>query len=345
LDKDISDKITSLSIVSTILVVYVHSISFYIEEIAYIDWLYLFLKEFISQGIARVAVPLFFLISGFLFFYNFKIEYLLTKLKKRFYTIFIPYFLWAMFPYLLWMLVPTLDLFDYSSFTFNSFVYKTWLSSMPTNYPLWFLKDLIVLILFSFFIYFIVSKIKLFYISLFIIYIYWIFKIDVYFLDSAEPLLFYLLGAYIALQKQSLLYLKVSKDRIKILSLLYITLLLIKFLLIVNGYTISNSYFLFIFNKNLLLFEVVVVWLLLDNYQIKNLFFLSPFLFLIYLSHSSIIEIFSALIIKYIEINTINYIIIYLFTPIVTIAIIYLAGLLMKKIIPNISKFILGGRL
>jgi hypothetical protein len=42
-----------------------------------------FIRNFISQGLGRIAVPLFFLISGYLFFWNFSLttESYLKKLK------------------------------------------------------------------------------------------------------------------------------------------------------------------------------------------------------------------------------------------------------------------------
>ena len=53
----------------------------------------------ISEIIACIAVPLFFLISGFLFFYrlsDFTCKLYITKLKKRFKTLFIPYVFWSL---------------------------------------------------------------------------------------------------------------------------------------------------------------------------------------------------------------------------------------------------------
>lgn len=53
--------------------------------------------EFLSNIFARLAVPLFFFISGYLFFLKtnkFSLKECFSKLKKRFNTLFIPYALW-----------------------------------------------------------------------------------------------------------------------------------------------------------------------------------------------------------------------------------------------------------
>ena len=54
-------------------------------------------QNFIGQGIVRVAVPIFFLISGYLFFYNFvpSMEKWKYKFKSRFHSLFIPYVIWC----------------------------------------------------------------------------------------------------------------------------------------------------------------------------------------------------------------------------------------------------------
>ena len=54
-------------------------------------------RHILSDIIARIAVPIFFLFSGFLFFYqtgNFNKDIYTTKLKKRFKTLLVPYLFW-----------------------------------------------------------------------------------------------------------------------------------------------------------------------------------------------------------------------------------------------------------
>lgn len=56
----------------------------------------------VSHVITHVAVPSFFLISGYLYFKEGKINYSLyhAKIQKRFYTLFLPYILWNFIPFL-----------------------------------------------------------------------------------------------------------------------------------------------------------------------------------------------------------------------------------------------------
>ena len=94
MDKYISNKIKNISLIMTFFVVILHSNNLEDPSVLNINTL---IQNFIGQGIVRIAVPMFFLISGYLFFYKFKPskEAFLNKYKKRFKSLFIPYFLWC----------------------------------------------------------------------------------------------------------------------------------------------------------------------------------------------------------------------------------------------------------
>ena len=59
------------------------------------DW-YFFIVTTISQVLARIGVPLFFVISGFLFFYHcrFNCDVYKRKLRSRFKSLFMPFIIW-----------------------------------------------------------------------------------------------------------------------------------------------------------------------------------------------------------------------------------------------------------
>lgn len=91
--------------------------------------------------LALIAVPCFFFISGYLFFVNAETlnrSYYLHKLRRRVHTLLIPYIIWNILAAAyLWL---TQDIY-YS---------PLWLVfTLPANFPLWFLRDLIVLIIAS----------------------------------------------------------------------------------------------------------------------------------------------------------------------------------------------------
>ena len=69
MDKYISNKIKNISLIMTFFVVILHSNNLEDSTVFNINTL---IQNFIGQGIVRIAVPIFFLISGYLFFYKFK---------------------------------------------------------------------------------------------------------------------------------------------------------------------------------------------------------------------------------------------------------------------------------
>ena len=82
-------------------VVFIHSnilvVKIQGEMIRFDNWPFVtFIMNLFSTVFADVCVPLFFFISGFLFFYNsdFTKETYLAKLKKRIKTLLVPYLIW-----------------------------------------------------------------------------------------------------------------------------------------------------------------------------------------------------------------------------------------------------------
>src|SRR5882757_6269683 len=94
----LSRKLKALSLGAVILVVFLHSHN---EELKFASgqvvtdpsYRVLFLENFLSKGVARIAVPLFFLISGFLFYtsYHFTLAGVTYKYKRRLRTLLVPY--------------------------------------------------------------------------------------------------------------------------------------------------------------------------------------------------------------------------------------------------------------
>lgn len=134
----------------------------------------------LSQGIARIAVPVFFLISGYLFFS--KLDRwdwgaYFQKLKKRVRTLLVPYLLWVTLAFLVEFIialfrgsspVELLSNYGWGLIYWNCGRYFVsfeknvlgWAipSAYPFDFPLWFVRDLIVLCLLAPVIHFLIRK-------------------------------------------------------------------------------------------------------------------------------------------------------------------------------------------
>lgn len=125
------------------------------------------------KAICQLAVPLFFMISGYLFFNGLEKwdkDVYLTKLKRRVRSLLIPYILWNIIAIVLY--------YSYSAFrmrlhgeTFISFPeqLQRWKGlrifwdcdhGMPLDYPLWYVRDLIVFVIASPLILAVIRKMK-----------------------------------------------------------------------------------------------------------------------------------------------------------------------------------------
>ncbi|KEQ28190.1 hypothetical protein N180_00705 [Pedobacter antarcticus 4BY] len=143
-----------------ILVVFIHVIPSEIHPVKLnfdLNSIYSLSSELISHHIGRIAVPCFFLFSGYFFFL--KIEALdrrvyTTQMEKRLYTLLIPYLLWN----LLFVIVVLLKNYIftelgrssdemYSQIYSSSFYDIFWRG--PFVFPLWYLRDLICMAILS----------------------------------------------------------------------------------------------------------------------------------------------------------------------------------------------------
>ena len=132
------------------------------------------LRIILSHGICRVAVPCFFFISGFLFFskldkWDWGIWY--KKIGKRARTLLLPYILWNLIALFVgcgygWIRsrfnasVEPMSLINL--LRNNGWLNIFWASTMncPIDYPLWFIRDLIVIVAISPLIYLLIRYCK-----------------------------------------------------------------------------------------------------------------------------------------------------------------------------------------
>ena len=155
-----SDVIKSVRFPLTVLVIFIHILPDRICAVKFtddgnvIEWAYLFISEMVSHNLGHIAVPTFFGISGFLFFYNgidyFNIRSFNDKWKRRIRSLLIPYLIWnilrciAVFAknYVASVLgMPN----DYGMEILNSVGLYDILWAGPFNGPLWYMRDLIVM--------------------------------------------------------------------------------------------------------------------------------------------------------------------------------------------------------
>lgn len=170
--------------------------------------------QFFVFYIFQFGIPLFFMISGYLFFINLRDgspNTFIIKLKKRVKTLVVPYFVWSLgvfgLIFLLQLLPGVGSLFpkrfidmDAREIFLNALVY-------PYNYPLWFLRELIIYSFLTPFIYFFLKKMGIFFLVLLFILSFFVESI---FYASASKILLtahlfnFSIGAWFGIRKNDL---------------------------------------------------------------------------------------------------------------------------------------------
>ena len=136
------------------------------------------LGTILSRTLPTFAVPLFFAISGYLFFINqqtFSWKGYVEKLHRRFYTLLIPYICWNVIAFALYALKDvSAGQLLHLPLSFNLFWgctqvggeganilgWHVMASTAPVQEPLWFVRDLMVIVLCSPFLYAILRYLK-----------------------------------------------------------------------------------------------------------------------------------------------------------------------------------------
>lgn len=163
----------------------------------------------ISQVITRLAVPLFFIISGYYFFFNkdnkqsFSISYYLSKLKKRTNTLLVPYLLWNLFV-LLFRIFTDPYIRHYATtlpHILSAFCYWNGGKS-PIAFQFWFIRDLIYMCILSPIVFLLLRNKNIIAISL--LCLLWFMDLDTLG-RSASAVFFFSLGAFFSINNLNII--------------------------------------------------------------------------------------------------------------------------------------------
>lgn len=312
------------------------------------------LFHIITDEIALIAVPLFFFISGFLFFYRTNIftrnEYV-KKLKKRFKSLLVPYLFWNITVLLLIFLSQIFlsSMLSGNSKLITDYTYIDWLNifwnhkeGTPICYQFWFIRDLIIVVLFTPLIYYFIKYTKIY--GIILLGILWTF--DIWFdvvSFSITSFFFFSYGAWFSINKRDF---TVDFSSLRWgAAFIYIILLVLNTLLWYNK--ITDYYF---FNNIGIIIGMIVAisWTSfgLKNNKIKPNSFLSASSFFVYAYHGMPI----ALLIKFYMKLTVSYmsewtmIIGYILIPFIIASIGVCIYAILHKYLPSFTALITGGR-
>lgn len=365
LHKDFSDLIRVLRFPLCVMVVLIHShfesIKVLSGEELHFDLvsnpLFANISFFISELLCRVAVPTFFIFSGYLFFgksETFTKHDYIAKLKSRSKSLLLPFIFWNLvFILMLYLKQIFVGIGEHKLVV--DYTLKDWIlvfvnhssSGLPINTPLWFVRDLIVMVLISPIIYHIVKSTKWF--SVLLLGLLWMA-----FYDGIKPYLnlssifFFSLGAYFSIHRKDIVS---ALEKVKNYNYVASFILLIFEMLYFNFQDTWGLHLFFSqFMYNACVFSLIISCLnisltilrrkgcRLNNYLCDSNFF-------IYVFHRFPLAIFIILLGSMVAPETdLHALLIYFLAPLITIIIGVSVYVLLRKLLPKFTVLITGGR-
>lgn len=361
-----------------LMVVFVHQVP-EITPIPNVDFpmlsmqgIYNLLAIIFSKILPLVAVPTFYLISGYLFFFtmqNWSWQKYKTKIEHRVHSLAIPYFLWNSIGYAfliavavsfrLYSHLPLTDI-DYlftADWWHIYFDYYTWDKDLinwlgghlyltgPYDTPLWFVRDLFMMALISPVIYLYVKHLKEWGMLLLLVaYVSKIWILTPGF--SITAVFFFSLGAYLTLHQRDVIR-AVHSHKTMLLLLTFVTLVLsVYYNGIFTSLAISISSLFCVFGA---FTAILFASMLMVRRHVRPNKLLVSACFFIYAMHYigdlfCPIHISNKILHAIIPGNTdAEYIVCYLFTPFLTVALILAFYIVLRKLSPKVAH-ILSGR-
>lgn len=344
----LSDKLRVLSLVSIILVLYIHS-GFHADEIEGM-MMNDSVQTFVSGMMGRCAVPLFYVISGYLFFLKVPegMKSIYGKMRKRVGTLVVPYIIGCLFFVGFGVLMAVLPgvskymngsvmpLFSKPMGEILCSIFYDAGNGTPCAFQLWFLRDLIIIVATSPLWYLCLKQMK------------WAFVVVTFVLTYLQiphvpfyALFWFVLGGQLVDAKS----LSGGGFPVIVTSVLF---------LVVSGIQMFMTDMIDweVVKIPVILLGIYSAWGLYDKVIGENFVLLEhrwlatacQFTFFIYLFHEPTLNIVRKLIVVVLGKNELGYLTSYLISPWIFTVCAVFAGLLFRKYLPKVYNICTGGR-
>lgn len=301
---------------------------------------------------SHMAVPMFFFMSGYLFYYNIKrwswVIYK-KKIKSRIKTLIIPYFLWnllyLLFIFFLQFKFPSLisgERKKIADYTIVELINSFWnyggiYYGMPILYSFWYVRDLIIMCICSPLLYFIIKRLGKFYLFLLcLFFVFNPFSLKATDMDWVKAITFFSFGSWFSINKYSF----ILSNRIAFMMLPLWSSLIVLRIFFLN---------LFSLNQFLLIISVLIIpWLFSFYVKQKKQSNLSDVLtssvMFVYGFHLFCIMVFNKFWTYILPINGFTASVAFICIPFITSFVCVALFCISKKIMPRFTSVLIGCR-
>lgn len=375
-----SKAVDRLRLPLAVMVVFIHSFFNYpVGDAGYAGlMIYECVRIFFSHVVSHVAVPVFFLVSGYYFFYGcgrFTMKDYGSKLSRRVRSLMVPYLLWNL-TYVLCIIVVHVSRIFVSGSTdvtslygwFTEFVHGSdflsllwdssrwdnrfnWLGGMiemsgPILFSLWFIRDLFVMVVLAPLIYWIANIAKRYFIAA--LFVFYISGLSFFSIPDVSSMFFFSLGASFAIKGKTIIDLFMPYKRMAYVFAGFLALIMVYF----DG---SNTFIGSLVYPFFICAGVVAAVCMATQFEERRLkgrrvserknhiaglsFFIFLFHpFILSLCHKAVLSVSSA-------VGSLTAIIGYLTTPILCVLMCTALYTLLVRLAPSALGKLLGGRL
>lgn len=310
------------------------------------------IKILFSEGLCGIAVPILFIISGYLFFVGMEewnMNTWVDKIKRRGKSLFVPYILWNViaicFSLSMTLILKGGDASNIVSWYQNiggiRAIWDCGTGGLPINFPLWYIRDLMVFVMLAPIIFLFVKRIGIVGLSiLFLAYVfdYWI-KIPGF---SAKGLFYFALGAYFSINNID--FTAFYRNNIFVATIIACPFIIMMVLTYgchdeIWGY--AHRLFTLFGSAS----AIGIFAYLFERKHLKVRPLLSNSSFFVYAAHGTIVlPVISIILGKILPTNQISFIIQYFSAPAITIAILVFCYYCLHKWMPQTISVLTGGR-
>lgn len=304
-----------------------------------------------SQILSRIGVPLFFVFSGYLFFYSkddaqttFTKNKYVYKLKKRIKTLLIPYLFWNLLMIVFILIMQKTDITSpYNHLSIHNvkdFLLCFWNrgTDEPILFQFWFIRDLIVLCILSPIVYLLIKHLK--FLPIMFFFLVWFLGLNDIGIKVFErqALCFFFLGAYLSINKINMV--NVSKK-----FSFYSVILYIFIVIVVLFY--KGQYNVYLNRLSIVVGMVAVLFIvssLIEKEKIHNNQILSQISFFLFAFHTFVLQYVQSFLTGILPQNNLFIIIIYFLSVFFTIILSIILFKVLQRLLPNFLSIIIGQR-
>lgn len=357
MSKYLSRKIKFILVFAMGAVVYIHAYNFkdsFLQPTTRISEGFSFapmLEFFLSNALLRFAVPLFFIASGFLFYFSYEnsVNGYGKKLKKRSFSLLLPYLLWTAvsvaFVQFIIRFTPLAGLPIIDEHNLAPEQMWTYLINPPA-FQLWYMQQLIIFALLSPVIFLLVEKTRALILIPFAI----LWLCDLSFIINSEAIFFYSCGAAFAIfdKARNVTH---RDDRVMtvIVSVIWAALSLVyTFIAALGDKSVTTTMMMLVLYKVNQIVGLAAMWLIFDHIakrilNKKGFLLVTAHLFFIYALHEPFLHFATQLALTQ-NSGSISHLIIYFFLPISTMAACVMLSMILRKICRPLHSALTGGR-